>query len=112
MSLTRACLNPRYHFASLNPCPYEKVRPSFFSYTYRHLALTVNLPLLTIPLGQVRILIWKIVVMRMTSEVVENTGESSFGEGQANLQKSLIFLRFCRRSKRAAPYSFAKASTS
>jgi hypothetical protein len=44
---------------------------------------TVNLPLLTIPLGQVRILIWKIVVRRMTSEVVKNTGESSFGEGQA-----------------------------
>jgi uncharacterized protein len=31
-------------------CPYRKVRLSFFSYTYRHLALTVNLPLITIPL--------------------------------------------------------------
>ena len=33
-----------------NPCPYQKVRLSFFSYTYRHQPLTVNLPLLTIPL--------------------------------------------------------------
>jgi hypothetical protein len=31
------------------PCPYRKVRLSFFSYTYSHLELTVNLPLLTIP---------------------------------------------------------------
>jgi len=29
-----------------------------------------------------RILIWKIVVGRMTSEVVENTDELSFGEAQ------------------------------
>ncbi len=33
-----------------NACPYRKVRLSFFSYTYRHLVLTVTLPLLTIPL--------------------------------------------------------------
>src|SRR5262249_2910613 len=32
-----------------SPCPYRKVRLSFFSYTYSHLVLTVNLPLLTIP---------------------------------------------------------------
>src|SRR5262249_683772 len=32
------------------PCPYRKVRLSFFSYTYSHLVLTVNLPLLTIPI--------------------------------------------------------------
>jgi len=31
-------------------CPYRKARLSFFSYTYRHPVLTVNLPLLTIPL--------------------------------------------------------------
>jgi NADPH:quinone reductase-like Zn-dependent oxidoreductase len=31
-------------------CPYRKVRLSFFSYTYRHPVLTVNLPLLTTPL--------------------------------------------------------------
>jgi fatty-acid desaturase len=32
------------------PCPYRKVRLSFFSYTYSHLVFTVNLPLLTIPI--------------------------------------------------------------
>ncbi len=31
-------------------CSYRKVRLPFFSYTYRHLVLAVNLPLLTIPL--------------------------------------------------------------
>jgi len=30
----------------------------------------------------VQILIWKIVIERMWSEVVENTRESSFGEAQ------------------------------
>jgi len=32
------------------PCLYRKVRLSFFSYTYRHPVLTVNLPLYTITL--------------------------------------------------------------
>jgi hypothetical protein len=63
-------------------CPYRKARLSFFSYTYRHPVLTVNLPLLTIPLFQDQILISKILVGRKTSEVVENTDELSFGEGQ------------------------------
>src|SRR5215510_4315165 len=31
-------------------CPYRKIRLSFFSDTYRHLVLTVNMPLLTIHL--------------------------------------------------------------
>jgi hypothetical protein len=31
-------------------CPYRKIRLSFFSYTYRHPVLTVNFPLLPIPL--------------------------------------------------------------
>jgi hypothetical protein len=44
--------------------------------------LTVNLPLLTIPLRQDQILISKFLVGRKTSEVVENANESSFGEGQ------------------------------
>jgi hypothetical protein len=38
------------NFQTLEQCPYRKVRLSFFSYTYRHSVLTVNLPLLTIPL--------------------------------------------------------------
>ena len=44
------------HFVNLHPfypCLYRKVRLSFFSYTYRHLVLIVNLPLLTIPLRYV-----------------------------------------------------------
>ena len=68
--------------ADLYSCPYQKVRPSFFSYTYRHPVLTVNLPLYTITLRKLRILIWKTVIGRMRSEVVENTSESSFGEAQ------------------------------
>jgi hypothetical protein len=61
---------------------HRKLRLSFFSHTYRHPVTTVILPLLTISLHQVRISIWKIVIGGMTSEVAENTGESSFGEAQ------------------------------
>src|SRR4030095_14769996 len=64
------------------PCPYRKVRLSFFSYTYRHPVLTVNLPLYTITLRYVRILIWKTVIGRLRIEVVENTNESGFREAQ------------------------------
>jgi hypothetical protein len=49
------------------------------------------LPLLTVPLGKVRISIWKIVVRRMASEVVENTGESSLAKDRQMLElKTLI----------------------
>jgi hypothetical protein len=44
--------------------------------------LTVDLPLLTIPLRQDQILIPKILAWRKTSLVVENADESNFGEGQ------------------------------
>jgi hypothetical protein len=40
----------RFESHYLASCPYRKVRLSFFSYTYRNPVLTVNLPLLPIPL--------------------------------------------------------------
>ena len=80
---SRRIVNKHEELVLPHACPYQKVRLSFLSHTYGHLALTGNLPLLTIPLRQARISIWKKVVRRMTSEAVENTGESSFGEAQA-----------------------------
>jgi hypothetical protein len=53
--------------------------------------LTVNLPLLTIPLRGDQILISKILVGRKTSEVVENADESSFGEGQVALMTYFFY---------------------
>ena len=50
---------------------------------HRHPVLTVNLPLLTIPLRQDQILISKFLVGKKTSEVIENADESGFGEGHA-----------------------------
>src|SRR5215813_7801809 len=43
-------------------CPYRKIRLSFFSNTYRHLVLRVNMPLLTFPLRIDRILIQQILI--------------------------------------------------
>jgi hypothetical protein len=61
------------------------VVPEVGRFSTNGIGFTVNdyMPLLTIPPRRDRILIWQIMVERMTSEVFESTAGSNFGEGQS-----------------------------